>query len=110
MERRDLPQRRHSRTLSLVWRIPGDVEHKFFITIGFFDFWCTEPGEVFASVGKAPQSIQQLVCDACTVISIALQCGVPPSILAKSQARYDDGTPYTIIGMVCDALVNKSWE
>ena len=83
-------------------------EHEFDLTIGFYDDELLHPGEVFANSGKTPEAVQQLVQDACVLISIALQHGVSPKDLGRSIPRFDDGTPYTIIGIICDVLTETS--
>ena len=48
--------------------------------------------------------MQQIVADACVLISIALQYGVSAKALGRSLARHEDGKPYTIIGIICDVI------
>lgn len=108
IKRSPLPSRRETRNLSLICD-----NNEFKITIGFYPGEGDElgpPGEVFAEAGKTPQTIQQLVADACILISISLQHGVSPEALRHSLACFDDGSPYTILGVICDVLVNKGWE
>ena len=96
--RKPLPSRRQSTTYRLL--TPGGL--KFHVTVGFYDDG--KPGEVFGDVGKTPQAVQQIISDACILISIALQHGVTGGELGKSLAHYDDGKPYTVIGEICDIL------
>lgn len=98
--RRALPPRRQSTTYRLL--TPGG--HKFHLTIGFYDDGT--PGEIFCDVGKTPQAIQQIISDACILISIALQHGVTGEELGKSLAYYDDGKPYTVVGSICEILTS----
>ena len=105
MPREYLPERRVNRTVKVRWR-----EHTFYLTIGFYDPYLVRPGEIFADSGKTSEAIQQLVKDACVIISIALQYGVPPDAFIKSIPRYDDGRPYTIIGAICDLLAKADWN
>jgi len=95
--RHALPARRRSTTIRLT--LEGQ---KFHVTVGFYDDG--KPGEVFADVGKTPQAIQQIISDACILISIALQHGVTGEELRKSLAYHDDGKPYTVIGAICEIL------
>ena len=95
--RHPLPSRRQSTTQRLTFE-----GHKFHITIGFYDDGT--PGEVFCDVGKTPQAVQQIISDACIVISIALQHGVPGEALGKSLPRADNGKCYTVIGVICNLL------
>lgn len=104
-KRRTLPDRRLLTNFSIEWE-----GQEFNISVGFYDFNCLEVGEVFADCGKSPQAVQQLVADACIIISVALQYGVPPEALGKSLSRFETGVPYTIIGLVCDAIVRKGWK
>jgi hypothetical protein len=77
MTRVRLPDRRPSVTVATEWQgMPLTV------TIGF-DL-CGVPREVFAD---APGGVGNIVSDAATVISIALQHGVTPAALAKSLGR-----------------------
>ena len=77
-------------------------EQTFELTVGFYNDG--QIGEIFAGGGKTPQAIQQLVADACVLISIALQYGVSVEALGRSLARHDDEKPYTIIGIICDVI------
>ena len=104
-EREYLPDRRVNRTVKVRWQ-----EHTFYLTVGFYDETLERPGEVFASTGKAPEGVQQLVQDACVIISVALQHGVPSEALGKSIPRFDDGRPYTIIGAICNLLTETDWK
>ena len=92
-----LPPRRQSINHSLTFE-----GHKFHITIGFYDDG--SPGEVFCDVGKTPQGVQQIMSDACIIISVALQHGVSGEALGKSLPRTDTGKCYTVIGVICNLL------
>ena len=98
MVRLPLPSRRQSTTYRLL--TPGGL--KFHVTVGFYDDG--KPGEVFGDVGKTPQGVQQIISDACILISIALQHGITGEELGKSLAYHDDGKPYTVIGAICTIL------
>ena len=103
MSRKYLPTRRQVTTTTITWN-----EHLFDLTIGFYDEELLHPGEVFANSGKTPEAVQQLVQDACVLISVALQHGISPSALGKSIPRFDNGAPYTIIGTICDILIQTT--
>ena len=105
MPRESLPERRINCTVKVQWK-----EHTFYLTVGFYDSYLKRPGEIFADSGKTSETVQQLVKDACVIISLALQYGVPPVAFSKSIPRYDDGRPYTIIGTICDLLEKADWE
>lgn len=104
MAREYLPDRRVNRTVKVRWQ-----DHSFFLTIGFYDEALKRPGEVFADSGKTPENVKQIVQDACVIISVALQYGVPPNAFGKSIPRHDDGKPYTIVGVICDLLEKTDW-
>ena len=95
--RRTLKNRRPNSSVTVEWH-----GQSFELTVGFYDDG--QIGEIFAGGGKTPQDIQQLVADACVLISIALQYGVSIQALGRSLARHEDGKPYTIIGIICDVV------
>ena len=95
--RRPLPTRRQSTTARVI--MGGQ---KFHVTIGFYDDGT--PGEIFCDVGKTPQAVQQIISDACIVISIALQHGVSGEALGKSLPHTDSGKCYTVSGVICNLL------
>ena len=83
MMRATLPNRRPSETIAADWQ-----GHPFTVTV------CYEPSsglarEVFADSQKGGQ-MQATIADACVLISIALQHGIPPDALAKSLSRVPD--------------------
>ena len=49
-----------------------------------------QPRELFLNGGKEGSQVDGMLADAATVISIALQYGVPPLVLAKSVGRASD--------------------
>ena len=104
MSREYLPDRRVNRTVKARWE-----DQTFYLTVGFYDEELKRPGEVFADTGKTPQAVQQVIADACILISVALQFGVSAADLGKSLARFDNGKPYTIIGVICDLLSRTDW-
>ena len=105
MTRTALPTRRQSITLDADWQgMP------LTITIGFDAHGV--PRETFAD---APGGIGNVVSDAATVISIALQHGIAPAALAKSLGRvpaYINGAeaeaPASPIGTILQALMEAA--
>ena len=89
------------------------ADHEIEVDIGYTA--AGEPGEVFiAGLGTGSQ-LSHLAQDAATLISLALQHGIRPTVLAKSIAREqaipdaslalgDVGKPATMIGAVLDLL------
>lgn len=77
MTRAVVPVRRPNVTRMVMWE-----GHEFSITIGL-DPSSFQPVEVFADTAKGGD-MQCTIADACVVISIALQHGVPAAALAKS--------------------------
>lgn len=84
-----------------------------------FDPATGQPREVFLNGGTAGSHVDALVADAATVISVALQFGVPVAALAKSVGRLPSvpaspaaldqlvsgGQPASLIGAALDLLV-----
>mgnify|MGYP003403404761 FL=1 len=107
--RKPLPDRRPSITVP---QALGPME--FSTTISFYPDTGL-PGEVFADGQKEGSVMAHLLSDACVVVSIALQHGIPPEALAKSLGRavgWDwktgkeaDGGPASVIGVICEKLV-----
>ena len=83
MTRATLPTRRPSETIATEWQ-----GHPFTVTIGFDPATC-QPREVFADTAKGGQ-MQATIADACVLVSIALQHGIPAPALAKSLSRVPD--------------------
>lgn len=83
MSRTTLPARRPSQTIATEWQ-----GHPFTVTIGMDPKTC-QPCEVFADTAKGGQ-MQSTIADACVLVSIALQHGIPASALAKSLSRVPD--------------------
>lgn len=61
--------------------------------------------ELFINAGKSGADVESVMCDASTVISVALQHGITPSELAHSITRNPDGTPASPIGQILDDMV-----
>jgi ribonucleoside-diphosphate reductase alpha chain len=79
------------------------------------------PMEVFIAGPSAGSDLAAIAHDIATVISLALQHGLPPEVLAKSIARLPGqptealelglvGDPATIIGVVLDLLTRSAAE
>ena len=81
MTRARLPNRRPSETETL--ELGGQ---RFEVCVGF-DPETDEPREVFLNGGKEGSDFDAMLSDAATVISVALQHGVPLAELAKSVGR-----------------------
>lgn len=104
-ERVSLPNRRPALTLEIAHR--GQV---FALTVGFDAAGGAR--EVFASGAKEGSDMQALICDACVVISLALQHGAAPAGLARSLGRVPDlirgqaggDLPASVIGRILEAL------
>ena len=75
-----LPQRRPS-----VTREVTIAEKPVAVTVGFH--LDGRPGEVFADGPKEGSQMQAVLSDACVLISIALQHGLPPAALMQSLGR-----------------------
>lgn len=77
MIRRKLPDRR-----------PDDVIDmgRYSLSVGFYPD-TGEIGEVFASSPHRGTEYEHIITDACTIISIAMQYGVPVSALCRSVGR-----------------------
>jgi hypothetical protein len=99
-----LPNRRPSRTVEAEWQgIP------FSVTIGLHPSTAA-PMEVFADTPKGGH-MQATIADACVIVSIALQHGIPPEALAKSLSRvpelFTDGDlPGSPIGVIVGAITD----
>ena len=79
--RRRLPNRRPSLKQSL--EVGGQVVTA---DVGF-DPTTGQPRELFLTAGKEGSLLNALLADAAVAISVALQCGVPATALAKSVGR-----------------------
>lgn len=99
--RRTLPTRRRHTTLKIVSR----VRNAHSVYIGYWRFDDGPLGEVFISGGKSGSHMDALQREIATMISIALQYGIPLKELADNVQREPDGKPETVIGEVLDALV-----
>ena len=104
MTRTALPNRRPSRTHSTAWE-----GHPITVTVGFHPA-TGQPMEVFADAEKGGH-MQATIADACVIVSIALQHGIPPEALAKSLSRVPDmfgggDLPGSPIGVIVGAITD----
>ena len=101
MTRIPLPNRRPSATVDVAF---GTV------TVGFDALG--QPREVFANGPKEGSDMQATIADACVVISIALQHGVPPAALGKSLGSVPDWNgairPASAIGIIVAAIAEAA--
>lgn len=99
-----LPNRRPSRTYSTAWE-----GHPITVTVGFHPA-TGQPMEVFADTPKGGH-MQATIADACVIVSIALQHGIPPEALAKSLSRVPElfgggDLPGSPIGVIVGAITD----
>ncbi|WP_158966231.1 TSCPD domain-containing protein [Chachezhania sediminis] len=101
--RNRLPNRRPSLTVSVDWQ-----NHAFALTVGV-DPRDGRLSEVFYADGqKSGTALQHTVQDACVIISVALQHGVPIADLTHSLGRVPGAMgvegPASPVGAVAEAL------
>lgn len=102
--RRALPQRRACETFDLRH---GTQRSAFAVTVGRFDDGVI--AEVFIAGAKAGSEVEAVARDGAVLLSIALQYGVPLSVIRGSLTREANESPSTIIGAVVDRLaVNEN--
>ena len=108
-----LPNRRLSHLETL------EVDGQVITACVGFDPATGQPREVFLNGGTAGSQVDALVADAATIISVALQFGVPVAALAKSVGRVPNvlatpgaldrlvsgGPPASLIGAALDLLI-----
>lgn len=104
MTRTALPNRRPSQTHATAWE-----GHPITVTVGFHPA-TGQPMEVFADAEKGGH-MQATIADACVIVSIALQHGIPPEALAKSLSRVPDmfgggDLPGSPIGVIVGAITD----
>lgn len=109
-----LPARRPSVSRAVVWS-NGRAEHRFHATVGF----CPQTGralEVFAG-GKTGSDMAHVICDACVLISIALQHGASARALAHSLLKMplvlpggEGAAPASPVGAIVQALIELEEE
>src|SRR5262245_47122347 len=96
-DRKVLPQRRGCETFEIV-----HTDRTYQVTIGRFPNGMI--GEVFVTGAKAGSDMEAVARDAAVCVSIALQYGVPLTILRHAVTREQDGQPSSIIGAVLDEI------
>ncbi len=103
MTRQRLPDRRPSITTELVHQC-----RSYSVTIGF-DISTDRIGEVFTHGAKIGSAMDGILDDACIALSLLLQHGVEPTVLAASMGRLGDGkSPASIIGALTDLLAREA--
>ena len=83
-ERTRLPNRRPSHIETL------EAAGQTFTACVGFDPETEQPREIFLNAGKEGSQVDALLSDAATIISVALQYGVPPAAFRKSVGRAPD--------------------
>lgn len=104
MNRQQLPHRRPNLTLETEWN-----GHPVTVTVGYdLD---GQPREVFANT-RSGGDMAATLADACVVVSIALQHGIPAAALAKSLGRVPDlhrgggaTAPASPVGTILEAVL-----
>jgi hypothetical protein len=98
-ERKQLPQRRHCETVTLTcWTQPWAV------TIGYYEDHKTV-GEVFiSSHRKTSTPLDATARDTAVLMSLALQYGVPLSVIKGAITREGNGEASSIAGVVVDFI------
>lgn len=97
-----LPDRRQAVTHDVAWG-----ERQYTVTVGFDA--AGAPREVFADGAKEGSAMAAILADACVVISLALQAGVPPDALGRSLGEDADpatggARPASVVGMIVSML------
>lgn len=77
------------------------------IEIGIGTYTDSRPGEIWFDSQKPGSDIDFLCRDAATILSVALQHGVPPQAFTRSLARDARGRPATLIGRMCAVLARE---
>jgi len=62
--------------------------------------------EVFISGPRAGTDLYAICCTAATLVSLALQHGVPLEVMRDAALRDKEGNPVEIVGAVLDVLAN----
>jgi hypothetical protein len=96
--RRTLPQRREAETFELTfWKLPWRV------SVGFYEDRVT-PGEVFVTGAKSGTDLESTARDGAILLSLALQHGIPLSLIDSALTKNSDGSPGSLIGAVVKQL------
>ena len=111
MNRTALPARRRNITADAIWTAPDQSAHAFAVCVG-----CDaqgKPMEVFANHAKG--AMAATLADACVLISIALQHGIPPEALAKSLGQVPSWpgsatVPASPIGTIMQAIAGMDMQ
>jgi hypothetical protein len=100
------PNRRPAVTRMMTWKTEVS-SHNFHITIGY-DHNSLKPVEVFYADGQTVGSqLQHAIQDACVLISLLLQHGVDPIVIAKSLSTtpiFGEVLPSTVVGVIASAV------
>lgn len=108
MTRELLPERRASFNFTVA--IQGE---KYHVTVGYYPDG--RPGEVFVdriytkSSAKVGTLLDSLCRDAAILVSMALQYGAPPDVMAHAISRDEEGTPQTIVGEIVDHIIKSGY-
>ncbi len=103
MTRVRLPDRRPSLTINLSYE-----NRTYSVTLGF-DVRNNRASEVFTHGARIGSGMDRLLDDACVALSLLLQYGAEPSLLAASMGRLGDGkTPASIIGALADLIAREA--
>ena len=76
------------------------------VAIGTYDHGAA--GEVFIDGAKAGTLYQALLNDASIVLSLLIQHGVAPAVIAESMGRTEDGEHTSILGVAVDLAASVS--
>jgi hypothetical protein len=96
-DRKILPNRRGCETFEI-----KHADRIYQVTIGRFPEGTI--GEVFVTGAKVGSAMEAVARDAAVCVSIALQYGVPLTILRHAVTREQDASPSSIIGAVLDQI------
>src|SRR3954467_3810670 len=103
MTRQRLPDRRPRFTTRVVF------EDNISSATLSFDVNNDRIAEVFIHGAKVGSGMDRILDDACVALSLLLQHGVDPAVLASSMGRLGDGkTPASIIGALTDLLAHEA--
>ncbi len=97
-QRRRLVNRRPADTFEL---IHDSIIYS--VSIGFYDDG--EPGELFLSAGKSGTQLDVATRDSAVAVSLAMQYGCPPDVIAKACLRNEDSSPAGILGAALDRIL-----
>ena len=100
MTRRHLPNRRPNESIAVEFE-----GARYTVTIGYRDDG--KPAEVFCHGAKSGSAMDRLLDDACVTLSLLLQHGVDPAVLAHSMGRLQMSTAASIIGTMVDIMAAR---